>query len=300
MKKYNISQKSGGSLLDNLINKLPFELHVPGYEFCGPGTKLNKRLERGDRGINQLDSACKVHDIAYATHKSGAERRKADKVLAKEAFDRFKSPNASFGERATALAVSGIMAAKSKMGLGISKSKEKASARLKRRLISHKKKLTKEVLKEAINEAKQISNHWDRFNSLPATSRMALRAAKAVIRKRKTPKKLLAAHAPRVIPIPKKIGGMISLVPIFAGLSALGSLVGGASSIVKAVNQTYAAKRRSEIGNSMETIPLGKTTDGNGLFLKPYRTGLGLYIHKGDDYIDTGRDLKLEAVSQKN
>ena len=31
------------SVLDNLIDLLPFEMHVPGYKFCGPGTKLAER-----------------------------------------------------------------------------------------------------------------------------------------------------------------------------------------------------------------------------------------------------------------
>lgn len=37
--------KSGGSLLDEAINKLPFELHVPGYQYCGPGTNLKKKTK---------------------------------------------------------------------------------------------------------------------------------------------------------------------------------------------------------------------------------------------------------------
>jgi len=58
--------KHGGGLVHKLINTLPFEVHIPGYNFCGPGTNLQKRLERGDQGINPLDEACKEHDIAYS------------------------------------------------------------------------------------------------------------------------------------------------------------------------------------------------------------------------------------------
>ncbi|KYN10235.1 hypothetical protein ALC57_17633, partial [Trachymyrmex cornetzi] len=39
-----------------------FELHIPGYQFCGPGTRLEKRLARGDRDINPLDAACREHE----------------------------------------------------------------------------------------------------------------------------------------------------------------------------------------------------------------------------------------------
>ena len=54
--------------------------------FCGPGTKLEKRLARGDTGINPLDSACKEHDIAYSENQSDIQARNiADQVLADKA-----------------------------------------------------------------------------------------------------------------------------------------------------------------------------------------------------------------------
>ena len=31
---------TGGSFLNSLVNKLPFEMHLPGHNFTGPGTKL--------------------------------------------------------------------------------------------------------------------------------------------------------------------------------------------------------------------------------------------------------------------
>ena len=33
---------AGGSFLNTLVNKLPFEMHFPGHNFTGPGTKLYK------------------------------------------------------------------------------------------------------------------------------------------------------------------------------------------------------------------------------------------------------------------
>ena len=35
---------TGGSFLNSLVNKLPFEMHLSGHNFIRPGTKLNKRL----------------------------------------------------------------------------------------------------------------------------------------------------------------------------------------------------------------------------------------------------------------
>ena len=44
------------------------ENHLPGYNFCGPGTQVKARLERGDFGVNELDNACRVHDVEYTLH----------------------------------------------------------------------------------------------------------------------------------------------------------------------------------------------------------------------------------------
>ena len=35
---------TGGSFLNSLVNKLPFEMHLTGHNFAGRGTKLYKRL----------------------------------------------------------------------------------------------------------------------------------------------------------------------------------------------------------------------------------------------------------------
>ena len=48
-----------------------------------------------------------------------------------------------------------------------------------------------------------------------------------------------------VIPIPK-MGGVLPLIPLFAGLSALGPLSGGAAGIVSAVNAAKNAKNKLE------------------------------------------------------
>lgn len=131
-KKDKSKAKRGASLLDNAINGLPMEIHLPGYQYCGPGTKLEGRLQRGDKGINGLDMACKKHDTAYLKHKSGDERRKADRILGDEAWARVKSSDAKLAERAAALAVTGVMKAKTKLGLGLSKSNRSKSSKEKK------------------------------------------------------------------------------------------------------------------------------------------------------------------------
>ena len=44
------------------------EMHIPGYNFCGPGTSVSERIKRGDHGINELDNACREHDVDYMLH----------------------------------------------------------------------------------------------------------------------------------------------------------------------------------------------------------------------------------------
>lgn len=124
------AEKVGQGLLNTLINKIPFEFHIPGYKFCGPGTKLEKRLVRGDIGINPLDEACKVHDIAYSHTQDITERHKADQILEEAASKRLKSLNSSIGEKMAALGVKGAMKIKRKMGMGLKKKTSKKGGAL--------------------------------------------------------------------------------------------------------------------------------------------------------------------------
>lgn len=247
-------KKCGNGLVNRIINSLPVELHLPGYQYCGPGTKLAKRLARGDLGINPLDAACKQHDIAYSENQENLETRSvADKVLAEQAWQRVFARDASIGEQASAWGVANIMKAKRKLGMGM-------------------KKVSGVSLKRIIGAAKKTMIH----SSDPYTViTSALKGARAAVKKVGGKHKL---HTPRVLPVPPKIGGFLPfLIPIFAGLSAAGALSGGVASIAKAVNAAQAGKRELDESkrhnHSMEAIALGK-----GLYLKPYKRGLGLHI----------------------
>lgn len=114
-----------GAVINKSIDLLPIELHLPGYQYCGPGTRLSERLRRGDAGVNKLDAACKEHDIAYSKYSDSANRAKADAQLAERAWERVKSNDASLGEKAAAWAVTNIMKAKSKFGGGVKKRSKK-------------------------------------------------------------------------------------------------------------------------------------------------------------------------------
>lgn len=75
---------TGSGFIQQIVNKLPFEAHIPGYSFCGPGTRLEKRLKRGDQAINRVDEVCKKHDIAYSNAKDKQDIRMADKEMIQE------------------------------------------------------------------------------------------------------------------------------------------------------------------------------------------------------------------------
>ena len=60
------------------LAKTGIEFHWPGYQYMGPGTHLEKRLKRGDPGINRLDRIAKQHDIDYSRARSHQDKWKAD------------------------------------------------------------------------------------------------------------------------------------------------------------------------------------------------------------------------------
>lgn len=255
--------KRGSGLVNTLINKLPFEAHIPGYRYCGPGTNLEKRLRRGDSGINPLDEACKAHDIAYSQSADLQQRHQADRKLQERAWSRVQSKDASFGEKVAAWTVTNAMKAKRKFGMGLSKQtgRRRHNATFKGNVL---KKIRSALTKMKPSDVKE-------------GAKLSLNVAKVAVREMGGKRKI---KTPRIIPLPESSGGFLPLIPLFAGLSALGSLAGGAAGIAKAVNKSKAAQKELEEAQrhnkTMETIALGKK--GDGLYLRPYRRGLGLYL----------------------
>ena len=71
-------QRGKGLDIQKWLGKTGIEFHWPGYQYMGPGTKLKKRLARGDPGINRLDKIAKQQDIDYARAKNLQDKWKAD------------------------------------------------------------------------------------------------------------------------------------------------------------------------------------------------------------------------------
>lgn len=256
----------GNGLVNSIINKLPFELHLPSYNFCGPGTKLKERLARGDRGINQLDEACREHDIAYSKSNNLNYRHTADKILGEKSWQRFRAKDSTLPEKINSLLVTSMMKAKSTLGMGISSKTKTKKVRQCPRI--KKTNLFKNAVKEARAAIKNLNT--EDSNKLATT---ALHAARQIIKKKRR-----SITLPRVIPIPK-VGGLLPLLPILAGLSAVGSLTGGVAGMAKAINDSKIGRQQLEENRrhnkAMETI---KLKQGKGLYLKPYKTGLGLFL----------------------
>lgn len=104
---------------------------------------------------------------------------------------------------------------------------------------------------------------------LPEVQKLHRRRRKRTLRK-----------VPRVIEIPKR-GGF--LIPLISGLAALGGLIGGASNVVKVVNEVKTARKQlaeAERHNKfLEAVAVGKK--GEGLYVKRYKQGYGLFIERG-------------------
>lgn len=145
----NAVASSVPTLINRAVDVLPVELHLPGYRFCGPGTRLKERLVRGERGINELDDACREHDIVYAKYKDNDRRRIADRLLGEKAWQRVKSWNSGLSERTYAAAIAAAMKAKSALGGGSTRCrKKKKGSRIKTKRKAARKPVSRRDNKE--------------------------------------------------------------------------------------------------------------------------------------------------------
>ena len=78
-----IKQRSQGFNLQRLLSKMGIELHWPSYQYMGLGTRLKKRLKRGDPGINRLDRIAEQHNIDYSWAVNLQDKWKADAKMIK-------------------------------------------------------------------------------------------------------------------------------------------------------------------------------------------------------------------------
>ena len=136
-RKTKTSFVGAGFSLNSFVNNLPIELHqfaekgefVPGgsfnnqqkYSYCGPGTKYEQRTKEGYKGINELDSMCKLHDKFYNENSDTKVRNISDIALAYRSDEIAKNHMYDDVQRKDANFISGIMKTKAKFGLGVKK-----------------------------------------------------------------------------------------------------------------------------------------------------------------------------------
>ena len=104
--------------LVNVINTvLPFEKHLPGMNYCGPGTNLKKKLNsdftvKEDRfkPVDRVDKAAMCHDIKYNKYNDLRNRHRADKEMM---FELVNIQNPTWRERVERIIVLTIIGLKS-------------------------------------------------------------------------------------------------------------------------------------------------------------------------------------------
>lgn len=159
------------------------------------------------------------------------------------------------------------MKAKVKLGMGIKRKQRRRRRRRRRRQRKIGGKGMVKNFKSIVSRARRALK-----KSKPKTLTDAVGVAMKAVKNSKIKNKSL----PRVIPVTR--GGILPLLPIFAGLSAIGALTGGVSQVVKTVKDVAAAKKRfSEMKRHNQALE-SSVALGNGMFLKNYKTGYGLFL----------------------
>ena len=120
-----IKAQKGGSLLNKAINNLPFQMHLSGHNFTGPGTKLKKRLnpdltpKKWSKPVNRVDKAAYHHDVCYLKNDDTATRNAiCDKNMLKELEGIY---NPTLRKRLDKSIVSKLIGTKVKFGMGVKK-----------------------------------------------------------------------------------------------------------------------------------------------------------------------------------
>lgn len=184
--------------------------------------------------------------------------------------------DATFGERATAIGVAAAMKIKRKV--------TKSGTGLPHKKLCCKK--NKKMRKKNGNQLKEISfqnliKHAKLAikKSKPETIDSAIKVAMFSVRNNKKGKRV---GKPRTIKLPKYSGGVLPLIPIFAGLSALGSIASSAAGIYSAINRVKSAEKQLQESKrhneKMDMITIGRSKSGSGFYLQPDVTGGGFFL----------------------
>ena len=102
-------------------------MHLPGHNFTGPGTKLNKRLKpdltpkEWSKPVNCVDKAAYNHDVCYLKNNDTATRNAVcDKNMLKELKGIY---NPTIKEKMERGLVSSLIGTKARFGWGVDEKK---------------------------------------------------------------------------------------------------------------------------------------------------------------------------------
>ena len=90
------------------------EKHLPGFNYCGPGTNVFRRMKNKVRPMDALDAAAFTHDLAteprgpYTSNGDGPKLRAADRKLWNRALQ-LSMPWSNYPKKAQATAVVAAM-----------------------------------------------------------------------------------------------------------------------------------------------------------------------------------------------
>ena len=129
-----VKMAKGGDLVSSLNSatsnirlpwaKYPGEMHLPGMNFAGPGTRLDLRLNPNgtptdsSKPVDRVDDAAYRHDMAYAAFPDTKTRNVADRIMISELYE-IKNP--TLRERVERAVIKPVLNAKVKFGLGLKK-----------------------------------------------------------------------------------------------------------------------------------------------------------------------------------
>lgn len=117
--------QTGSGFLNKVISNLPFEMHLPGHNFTGPGTqllwgktRLNPDLtyKNSSKPVNRVDEIAYKHDKCYLENKDTKSR---NEVCDKNMIDQLDNiENPTMRERFERGIVKPIIQAKKSFGMG--------------------------------------------------------------------------------------------------------------------------------------------------------------------------------------
>ena len=138
-------QKFSSRLPGFIWSKYSGEKHLPSYNYLGPGTRLDIRLNEnnipksGEEPINEIDRLAYIHDLAYQNSDDMGERHRADQEMI-NGLKQLK--NLSIPQRLIRTLIIKLFQAKIKLGQGTRAASPKEI--LKGELRSKRQRLSKE------------------------------------------------------------------------------------------------------------------------------------------------------------